>query len=149
MLLEDGRIMVLDWGLVNDPSTEDADESQRLTSPGIALGSPIHMAPEEITMGKFAYTMRSEVYTCASTLYELLAQKTAYPSDLDKETLMILKVLNTHQIEPLHQLNPEIHYGIGREVAKAMSHNQKDRHKDVTQFVNSLTGYSEKNKRRR
>ena len=69
ILLHDGRPMVMDFGIALAVS---AAAGGRMTETGLSLGTPHYMSPEQATADK-AITARSDVYSLASVLYEMLA----------------------------------------------------------------------------
>src|SRR5215204_3824173 len=69
LLLHDGRAMVMDFGIALAVS---AAAGGRMTETGLSLGTPHYMSPEQATAEK-EITPRSDVYSLASVLYEMLA----------------------------------------------------------------------------
>jgi serine/threonine-protein kinase len=69
ILLHDGRPMVMDFGIALAVS---AAAGGRMTETGLSLGTPYYMSPEQATADK-AISARSDVYSLASVLYEMLA----------------------------------------------------------------------------
>jgi serine/threonine protein kinase len=69
ILLHDGRPMVADFGIALALS---AAAGGRMTETGLSLGTPHYMSPEQATAAK-DITARSDVYSLASVLYEMLA----------------------------------------------------------------------------
>src|SRR4026209_2836785 len=69
LLLHDGRAMVMDFGIALAVS---AAAGGRMTETGLSLGTPHYMSPEQATADK-EITGRSDVYSLASVLYEMLA----------------------------------------------------------------------------
>ncbi|HXH28866.1 MAG TPA: serine/threonine-protein kinase, partial [Candidatus Polarisedimenticolia bacterium] len=69
ILLHNGRPMVMDFGIALALS---AAAGGRMTETGLSLGTPHYMSPEQATADK-QITARSDVYSLASVLYEMLA----------------------------------------------------------------------------
>ena len=69
ILLHDGRAMVMDFGIALAVS---AAAGGRMTETGLSLGTPHYMSPEQATADK-DISARSDVYSLASVLYEMLA----------------------------------------------------------------------------
>ncbi len=68
IILADGRVYVVDFG-ISKALFDTGDE--RLTSTGLALGTPAYMSPEQATAGTL--DARSDQYSLAAVLYEMLA----------------------------------------------------------------------------
>src|SRR5512145_2138165 len=68
ILLHDGRAMVMDFGIALAVS---AAAGGRMTETGLSLGTPHYMSPEQATAEK-EISGRSDVYSLASVLYEML-----------------------------------------------------------------------------
>jgi len=69
ILLHDGRAMVMDFGIALAVS---AAAGGRMTETGLSLGTPHYMSPEQATAEK-EISARSDVYSLASVLFEMLA----------------------------------------------------------------------------
>src|SRR5487761_2660159 len=69
ILLHDGRPMVADFGIALALS---AAAGGRMTETGLSLGTPHYMSPEQATADK-EITARSDIYSLATVLYEMLA----------------------------------------------------------------------------
>jgi serine/threonine protein kinase len=73
-------VKVLDFGIaknITDPEDDNKDNPRRkLTNPGVAMGTPEYMAPEQAA-GRVA-DARSDVYAAGGILYEMLTGKAAY-----------------------------------------------------------------------
>jgi serine/threonine-protein kinase len=68
ILVEDGQAMLADFGIAR---AIVGARSDRLTSTGLALGTPTYMSPEQST-GATELDGRSDVYGLATVLYEML-----------------------------------------------------------------------------
>src|SRR5689334_22901815 len=69
ILLHDGRPIVADFGIALAVS---AAAGGRMTETGLSLGTPHYMSPEQATAEK-ELTNRSDIYSLASVLYEMLS----------------------------------------------------------------------------
>src|SRR5690348_7274210 len=69
ILLHDGRPMVADFGIALALS---AAGGGRMTETGLSLGTPHYMSPEQATAEK-DISARSDIYSLATVLYEMLA----------------------------------------------------------------------------
>jgi len=81
LFLEDeGALLVLDFGLTR------TSEHPSLTLTGLPIGSPRYMSPEQVLSGKLPIDARSDVFSLAATLYELLTLRPAHPGE-DREAI--------------------------------------------------------------
>jgi eukaryotic-like serine/threonine-protein kinase len=110
-------VKVLDFGIAKTAEAE-AQNKQRLTSPGMAMGTPEYMAPEQAA-GRPA-DARCDVYSLAAILYEMLTGEPPYRGDNFME---ILTKKATIDPVPPHELRPELPEAVSRLVLSAMSRN--------------------------
>jgi Tol biopolymer transport system component len=68
LLAEDGSALVADFGIALAVSNAGGE---RLTQPGVSLGTPQYMAPEQ-ALGQRAVDARADVYALGAVLYEML-----------------------------------------------------------------------------
>ncbi|MDH3456222.1 MAG: serine/threonine protein kinase, partial [Gemmatimonadota bacterium] len=69
ILLESGHALVTDFGIAR--AVSKAGE-ERVTSPGIVVGTPIYMSPEQAE-GNGETDQRTDVYALGCVLYEMIA----------------------------------------------------------------------------
>lgn len=100
---ETERVKILDFGLAKFQNPGDA-KGPALTQVGITMGSPLYMAPEQC-QELATVTDRADVYSLGVILYELLAGRTPYISDLSAE-IMVMHVRSTPP--PLRKHAPDI-----------------------------------------
>jgi serine/threonine-protein kinase len=84
ILLANGRPMVADFGIALAVS---AAAGGRMTETGLSLGTPHYMSPEQATAEK-EITARSDVYSLASVLYEMLAGVPPHEGGSAQQTIM-------------------------------------------------------------
>ena len=78
-------VKVLDFGIAKTTGGDDRARSGRLTSPGMAMGTPEYMAPEQAA-GRPA-DARADVYAVGAILYEMLTGRPPYEGDNFMEIL--------------------------------------------------------------
>jgi serine/threonine-protein kinase len=74
VVLEDGRLLVADFGIGNALATI---EGGAIAKAAIGIGAPAYMSPEQVA-GE-AVDGRSDVYSLASVLYEMLVGEPPFP----------------------------------------------------------------------
>ena len=97
ILLHDGRPMVMDFGIALAVS---AAAGGRMTETGLSLGTPHYMSPEQATADK-QITARSDVYSLASVLYEML---TGSPPHVGSSAQQIIMKIVAEEAAPVTQL---------------------------------------------
>ena len=124
---DDGHVTLLDFGLIR--STD-----MGLTRPGVALGSPFYMSPEQAIAD--TVDARSDLYTLAVVLTELLAGRRPFSeSDAHASLLAHLEKLPT----PPHELEPAIPESVSNVLLQALEKKPADRQQSVAQFMAQLS----------
>ncbi len=95
-------VKVLDFGIAKQ-DMGNQNHPRRLTTPGIAMGTPEYMAPEQAA-GK-AIDGRVDIYSVGAILYEML---TGDPPHHGSNVMEILSRKAAEPPQPPRQLNPDI-----------------------------------------
>ena len=90
MIVRDGRVKVLDFGLAKLVRAEDAGEiAKTLTSPGtlpgVTMGTIGYMSPEQVR--GTPSDARSDIFSFGAVLYEMLSGKRAFKRDTAAESM--------------------------------------------------------------
>lgn len=98
ILLESGldRVRISDFGLVRA-----LEETSNITRPGMILGTPQFMAPEQIESGNA--DARSDLFSLGCVLYFMAAGHPPFKSDT---LLGVLREISEHEPPPVHEINP-------------------------------------------
>ena len=126
-------VKVLDFGIAKTTEAEEARE-RKLTSPGMAMGTPEYMAPEQAA-GRPA-DQRCDVYALGAILYEMLTGVPPYQGDNFMEILT--KKATVDPVAPIH-LRSTIPAPVSALVAQAMARNPDDRPATMEAFEYELT----------
>jgi len=126
-------VKVLDFGIAKSSEAEEA-RGKRLTHPGMAMGTPEYMAPEQAA-GRQA-DERCDVYAVGAILYEMLTGAPPYEGDNFME---ILTKKATVDPDPPGQLRPEIPPQVEALVVSAMARDPDDRPPSMESFEYELT----------
>jgi serine/threonine protein kinase/dipeptidyl aminopeptidase/acylaminoacyl peptidase len=91
-LTKDGRVKILDFGLAKVARSEASNNTQTLTSAGLALteagqvlGTAGYMSPEQVR--GLAVDHRSDIFTFGSIFFEMLSGKRAFSRDTAAESM--------------------------------------------------------------
>jgi len=98
LLDETGLLKVMDFGVARL-----AERSQANTEPGLLVGTPAYMAPEQL-MGE-AIDARSDLYSAGMVLYECLAGRLPYEA---ATPMLLLAKRLSNAPEPLESVNPAV-----------------------------------------
>jgi tRNA A-37 threonylcarbamoyl transferase component Bud32 len=126
-------VKVLDFGIAKSTEAVEARD-KRLTHPGMAMGTPEYMAPEQAA-GKPA-DQRCDVYAVGAILYEMLTGTPPYSGDNFME---ILTKKATVDPRPPTELRAEIPEAVSELVVKAMARKPEDRPPSMEALEYELT----------
>jgi Tol biopolymer transport system component len=131
ILLHDGRPMVMDFGIALAVS---AAASGRMTETGLSLGTPHYMSPEQATADK-DISARSDIYSLASVLYEML---TGDPPHTASSAQAIIMKIVTEEAAPVTQLRKAVPPNVAAALAKALEKLPADRFATAADFASAL-----------
>src|SRR5687767_10827158 len=120
ILLHDGRPMVMDFGIALAVS---AAAGGRMTETGLSLGTPHYMSPEQATAEK-DISARSDMYSLASVLYEMLAGQPPHSGGSAQQ--IIMKIV-TQEAAPVTTFRKAVPSNVAAAVAKALEKLPADR----------------------
>ena len=132
ILLHEGEAVLADFGIAL--AVKEAG-GNRLTETGLSLGTPQYMSPEQAT-GDRALDARSDLYSLAAVLYEMLAGEPPVTGATAQAMIAKLMTERPTRIRAVRDTVPE---GIDAAVAKALSKVPADRFASAGQFVQELT----------
>ncbi len=131
ILLHDGRPMVADFGIALAVS---AAAGGRMTETGTSLGTPHYMSPEQATADK-EITARSDVYSLASVLYEMLAGDPPHTGSSAQQVIM--KII-TDAPRPVTDLRRSVPSNVAAALSKALERLPADRFDSARSFASAL-----------
>ena len=131
ILLHDGRPMVADFGIALALS---AAAGGRMTETGMSLGTPHYMSPEQATAEK-EITGRSDIYSLASVLYEML---TGQPPHVGGSAQQIIMKIIAEEAQPVTSLRKSVPPNVAEAVGKALERLPADRFASAAEFAEAL-----------
>ncbi|SFZ79518.1 serine/threonine-protein kinase [Chitinimonas taiwanensis] len=130
MLKADGRLKITDFGIAQLPASE-------LTRTGTIVGSPRHMAPEQIEGKKL--DGRADLFAAGIVLYEVLTGKR--PFDGDHMASIAYKILHEDPV-PIQSLNPNVPDALAALVMRCLEKDPAARFATVREARNALRDLS-------
>jgi eukaryotic-like serine/threonine-protein kinase len=116
-ITSDGRVKILDFGLAKLAPSGPGHEAQTQTVPGMALGTPAYMSPEQVR-GQPA-DHRSDIFALGAVLYEMLAGRRAFDGETSIEAMnAILK----QEPPPIAGVSPQVEQIVRRCLEKEPAH---------------------------
>jgi dipeptidyl aminopeptidase/acylaminoacyl peptidase len=131
ILLESGHAVVADFGIAKAVAVAGG---QKLTEPGLAVGTPSYMSPEQ-GAGEQDLDGRSDLYSLASVLYEMLVGE---PPVSGPNAQATIAKLMTERPTALHVLRDTVPPGVEAAVMKALSKVPADRFASAAAFGEAL-----------
>lgn len=132
IFLSDGNAFLADFGVAK--AMESSGDAS-LTATGAALGTPLYMSPEQSTGS--VVDERSDVYSLACVLYQMLTGKTPYTGPT------IPAIMAAHLIEDIPSLRgerPGLPAEIDRAITRALAKAPEDRFASVEAFLAAVGG---------
>jgi serine/threonine protein kinase len=143
MLRRDGYVKVLDFGLaklIEPPSTEqtsinseDTSPSDFHTDPGIMMGTPRYMSPEQIR--GMQVDARADIFSLGVVIYEMMAGRT--PFDGGSAGEVVAAILNDEPT-PLERCVREAPAELARIVRKALAKDREQRYQTAKGLLMGL-----------
>ena len=130
VLLQGDRVYVVDFGIAK--ALLDTG-GERLTSTGIAIGTPAYMSPEQASAE--AVDARSDQYSLATVLYEMLVGE---PPFTGPTAQAVVARRFAEPARPIRTVRSAVPEGVERAVLRALERAPVDRYPDVASFVREL-----------
>jgi serine/threonine-protein kinase len=131
ILFADGHALLADFGVAR---ASCGDDGELVTGAGVALGTPEYMSPEQAS-GEPAVDARSDVYSLACVLYEMLTGAPPLRGDTPRAT-MAKQV--TEVPRAVRVLRPELSVAVGEAISRALAKNPAHRFRTVADFTAAL-----------
>ena len=140
ILFADGHALLADFGIArafgaDAGATAGATTSGgHFTEPGIAVGTPAYMSPEQAS-GELRLDARSDIYSLASVLYEMIAGVPPFVAPTPRQ-VMVKHIAEVPR--RLRMLRPDVPAGVEDAVQKALEKDPMRRFRSVTDFTAAL-----------
>jgi serine/threonine-protein kinase len=131
IMFSGGQAVVADFGIAR---AIDAAGGEQLTMTGMAIGTPAYMSPEQ-SAGESNVDGRSDLYSLASMLYEMLAGEPPFTGHTAAAIIAKRLGAPTPQVRVIRQTVPE---AVDRALQTALQRAPADRFDTVTAFARAL-----------
>jgi tRNA A-37 threonylcarbamoyl transferase component Bud32 len=131
IMLEDGHTWVTDFGIAR----AIVADGPAVTNTGGTIGTPAYMSPEQ-AMGRGDLDARSDIYSLACVLYEMLAAKMLFDGP------DVQAILNKHLVEPvppIRETRPDVPERVAELLEIALAKNREDRFATAVDFGEALS----------
>ena len=132
ILLHEGRPMIADFGIALAVQSAGAE---RITRPGLALGTPQYMSPEQTT-GEQEITARSDVYALGAVTYEMLTGEPPFTGPTVQQIVMRLRTEEPRAITAHRKHVPP---NVEAAVLTALEKLPADRFDSAAEFARALS----------
>src|SRR3989454_4194759 len=132
ILLSGGEAVVADFGIARAITQAGGT---RLTETGIPVGTPAYMSPEQASGGG-PIDGRSDVYSLACVLYEMLAGEPPYTGP---SAQVVIAKRFTDPVPSVRRLRETIPPAVDAAITKALAKAPVDRFATAAQFAEALT----------
>jgi eukaryotic-like serine/threonine-protein kinase len=131
ILLSGAHALVADFGIARALQT---GPDERLTETGLAVGTPAYMSPEQAS-GQRELDARTDVYSLAVVLYEMLAGETPFTAPTAQA--MIARRF-TETARPIRQARDAVPESVERALQRALARTPADRFATAAEFGAAL-----------
>ncbi len=131
ILFHEGVAMVADFGIALAVKSAGGE---RLTETGLSLGTPSYMSPEQVS-GDREIDGRSDVYSLACVLYEMLAGE---PPFTGPNAQAIVARHMTDPVPPITTVRSSVPQPVAAAITKALGKAPIDRFESAKAFVEAL-----------
>ena len=130
VFLSGDQVYVVDFGIAK---ALGASETERLTSTGLAIGTPAYMSPEQSVAG--TVDARSDQYSLATILYEMLAGEAPFTGS-NAQTIFARRL--SEPARPLITVRSTVPGAVEHAVLRALERTPADRFPSIGAFLAAL-----------
>jgi eukaryotic-like serine/threonine-protein kinase len=136
ILLANHHAVVADFGVAKalSVSTTTTSGSTSLTSLGVALGTPVYMAPEQAVADP-TIDGRADLYALGTTAYEMLTGSVPFGGRSPQATLAAQAI---EKVRPVTDLRPSTPPALAELVMRCLEKHPADRPQSATEVVQAL-----------
>jgi serine/threonine-protein kinase len=129
------RVKILDFGIAKIKRSGGTGGTVR-TQTGLIMGSPAYMSPEQCK-DSADVDLRSDIYSFATIIYEMLAGRTPYLAGSGTE-MLVMHLAGTPA--PLRDWVPNVPAHVEAAIMRGLSRARDDRFDSIASFMGALRG---------
>ncbi|MDB5309164.1 MAG: hypothetical protein JWO38_3366 [Gemmataceae bacterium] len=133
LLGRDGHAWVTDFGLAQ------LADAGTVTRTGTTLGTLRYMSPEQAAGDRRRLDHRTDVYSLAATLYELLAGRPAFDAE---DPLALVRQIAEDDPPPLRAADPAVPADLETILFRALQKDPRDRYATAAEFADDLDRFA-------
>jgi serine/threonine protein kinase/tetratricopeptide (TPR) repeat protein len=140
ILFEEGHAIIADFGIARAVTAvgQDAVDEDNVTKDGLPLGTPWYMSPEQIR-GSEAIDGRSDLYSLACVLYEMLAGRPPFGGEEDHAACLARHLVDAPP--SIVAVRPEVPKPVEAAVMRALAKSPAERFQTTDEFGEALLLY--------
>jgi len=132
VMLSGGHAIVADFGVAK--AVSEATGRDKLTTVGVALGTPAYMAPEQATADPHV-DHRADIYAVGAMAYELLAGRPPFTGATPQS---VLAAHVTEQVEPVTKYRDQVSGELQAVIMKCLAKKPADRWQSADEMLPHL-----------
>jgi serine/threonine protein kinase len=133
-------VKLVDFG-ISKVRADSSENEASLTQVNSTLGTPLYMAPEQARSAR-EVDARSDIYSVAVMLYEMLAGRTPYVPETGEFTEVLYKLF-TSEPPSLRELRPGLDADLVAVVERAMRKDPAQRYESAAAFAADLAVFAD------
>lgn len=130
IMLHEGEAMIADFGIALVLN----EKTGRITEGGFAVGTPAYMSPEQ-SLGESDVDARSDIYSLACVLYEMLSGEPPYTAP-NAQALLAKRLVDP--VPSVRRVRGAVPANVDQALTKALAKSPPDRFATATAFADAL-----------
>lgn len=130
MISRDGQIKLMDFGIAT------AVDLEQMTASGAIVGSPAHMAPEQIEGGEVDH--RCDIFAFGTVLYHLVTRKLPFAAS---NPHALFRLILEGRFDAPSKVNPIVDRTFDAIIAQCLARNPADRYPSMVAVQSALAAY--------
>jgi hypothetical protein len=134
LVADDGTMILSDFGLARTA------QSERVTTTGQALGTPLYMSPEQMLGRASEIDGRADVYGLGAAMYEVFVGRPLFRFE---DTAEALRMILREQPEKPRAVRPDLPEALENILLKCLEKRKEDRYQDAAALRDDLLNLAE------